>query len=289
MPSATINTRYDRPDRLEDALVVRAETGARVIAGCTDVLPATEAKVVPGHVLDITRIPDLRGITQLATGLRIGATTTWTDIVKAKLPPACAALQLAAREVGAMQIQNRGTIAGNLCNASPAADGVPPLLVLDADIELSSVAGPRRMPLAEFISGPRQTALRDDEILTAIHIPGTALHGQGHFLKLGARAYLVISIAMVAARIELTEGRIASAALAVGSCGPVATRLSAVEQALIGAAPKEAAAHITDTGVAASLAPIDDVRADAGYRSGSAAELVRRCVACAAAQTEEPV
>ena len=136
-----------------------------------------------------------------------------------------------------MQIQNAGTIGGNLCNASPAADGVPPLLALDAEVELASAAGTRRLPLAAFLHGPRRTARRPDELLTAVLIPAAATEGRSAFLKLGARRYLVISIAMVAARLATADGRVTAAALAVGACGPVATRLPAVEAALVGHPP----------------------------------------------------
>ena len=267
---------YQRPQTLQAALDVLATGGWRIAAGCTDIFPTTERKQLDGPVLDITGIANLRGVSQDAAGLRIGAATTWTDIIRADLPPALDGLKLAAREVGAMQIQNRGTLAGNLCNASPAADGVPPLLTLDAQIEVQGAAGVRQIPLDAFITGPRKTALTATEMVTAILIPQAALDGRSHFIKLGARAYLVISVAMAAVRVHVENGVVTQAAVAVGSCGPVATRLAAVEAALIGK-PLSAGA-ITDDAVRAALAPIDDIRADAAYRNISAAELVRRTV-----------
>ncbi len=269
--------RYERPDRLAEALDLLAEPGFRVAAGCTDLLPATERKVLPGPVLDITGIASLRGIDVGESGVRIGATTTWSDIVRADLPPAFDGLKLAAREVGASQIQNRGTIAGNLCNASPAADGVPPLLTLDAEVEVQSAAGSRRLPLAAFLTGPRQTALASGEMVTAVHVPVSATSGESHFLKLGARRYLVISIAMTAARLRFEDGIVAEAALAVGACAPVATRLDEAEAALVGR-PLDPAL-ITDEMVTGAISPIEDIRADADYRRRTAAELLRRTVA----------
>ncbi|NNE54313.1 MAG: xanthine dehydrogenase family protein subunit M [Sulfitobacter sp.] len=265
---------YHRPKELQAALDILARDTPRIAAGCTDLFPATERKILPGPVLDITAIPALRGITRGDDGLRIGATTTWADIIRADLPPAFDGLKLAAREVGAKQIQNQGTIAGNLCNASPAADGVPPLLTLDASVEVASAQGLRQIPLHTFILGPRRIDLRPGEMVTAIIVPENALTGRGHFLKLGARDYLVISIAMTAARITLEEGIVQQAALAIGSCGPVATRLPELEARLIG---KPLDTHlITNEEVADHLSPIDDMRADAGYRASSAAELLRR-------------
>ena len=269
--------RYLRPDNLDDALAALATGDLVRAAGCTDLLAATERKSLPGDVLDLTGIDGLRGISQTDSHVRIGGGTTWTDIIRADLPAAFDGMKLAAREVGSIQIQNRGTIAGNLCNASPAADGVPPLLTLDAMVELSSLRGVRQLQLAEFISGPRQIALKPDEVLTAVLVPMAATKGCSHFLKLGARKYLVISIAMTAARIVIEDGIVLEAALSVGACGPVATRLAEAEAALIGA-PLDPA-RIADAMVNCTLSPIDDVRADAGYRRTSAAELVRRTLA----------
>jgi len=249
-----------------------------VAAGCTDLYPLTTAKTLPGDILDITAIPSLRGIAH-ADGWRIGAATTWTDILRADLPPAFDGLKQAAREVGSVQIQNAGTVAGNLCTASPAGDSIPALMTLDAAVELRAARGSRLLPLHDFLTGPRQTARAADELVTAVCIPAAAGQGHGHFRKLGARTYLVISIAMAAARLTFANGRIASAALSVGSCSPVAVRLTALERALVGLSPADAVRAVTRDTVAPALAPIDDIRADAAYRLTAATELIRRCVA----------
>lgn len=271
---------YDRPQTLEDALAhLAGGTRAVVAAGCTDLFAATEAKTLPGPVLDVTAISELRGVSRdVSGGMRIGATTTWSDLATADLPPALHSLQQAALQVGARQVQNRATLAGNLCNASPAADGVPPLLAVDASVELTSARGPRTLPLSAFLLGPRQTARAKDELLTAILVPPHALTGTSAFEKLGARAYLVISIAMVAVRVQVTEGFVSDLAIAIGACGPVASRLSDVEARLIGA-PVEALADVSDAEIAAGLSPITDIRADAAYRSQSVGTLVRRAAA----------
>jgi CO/xanthine dehydrogenase FAD-binding subunit len=267
-----------RPQTLDDALAM-ARPGLTLVAGCTDLFPATQAQELAGDVLDVTGIAELRGIVRGAAGWRIGAAATWTDVLRAELPPAFDGLKNAAREVGSVQIQNAGTVGGNICNASPAADGIPCLMTLDAEVELASAEGRRRMPLGEFVTGPRQTALRPGEVMVAVHVPETAGEGRGAFVKLGARRYLVISIAMAAARIVVAEGRIAAAALSVGACGPVAVRLAAQEAALIGLPPEEAAAAVAEALVGPALSPIDDVRADRGYRRAAAAEIVARAVA----------
>ena len=131
-------------------------------------------------------------------------------MIRADLPPLFDALKAAAREVGGVQIQNAGTVAGNVCNASPAADGMPALLALGAEVELQSAAGSRRLPLDDFVLGSRRTARRADELVSALHIPARAAGARSVFLKLGGRRYLVISITMVAVLIELDAGRRAS-------------------------------------------------------------------------------
>lgn len=271
-------SRYHRPKELSEALDLLAASPLCVAAGCTDLFPATEHKTLQGNVLDITGIAQLSGITKDAVGhLRIGATTTWTDVIRAPLPPAFDGLKRAARDVGARQIQNQGTLAGNLCNASPAADGVPPLLTLDARVEVQSASGARQIALSDFIQGPRKTALEAGEMVTAIVVPPSGQSGTAHFRKLGARDYLVISITMTAARLVMTDGIVQDIALAIGSCGPTAVRLHAVEADMIGR-PLDPDL-ITDEAVSRAIAPIDDMRADAGYRRISAAELLRRTVA----------
>jgi CO/xanthine dehydrogenase FAD-binding subunit len=270
---------YSRPDRLSDALA-QAAAGARVLAGGTDLYPATARQSLAGPLVDVTGIAELAGIAALPSGgLRIGACTTWAAIAAAPLPPALHALQAAARTVGGRQIQTCGTLGGNLCNASPAADGVPPLLAVAAEVELAGPAGRRLLPLAEFLRGPRRTALGPGEVMVAVHVPPGGLAGRSAFLKLGARAYLVISIAMAAVRLAVAGGRVREAALAVGAASPVARRLPAVEAALAGAPAAQAAQRIDPAAVAAALDPIDDVRAAAAYRVEAAATLLRRAVA----------
>lgn len=271
-------TAYHRPGTLQAALEVLAGPPVTIAAGCTDLLAATGARALPGAVLDITGIAALRGVRGGPAGVRIGAAATWADVIRADLPPAFGMLKQAAREVGSVQIQNAGTVAGNICNASPAADAMPCLLALDAEVEVAALAAVRRVSLVDFVTGPRRTALAPGEMVTAIHVPAAAARGRSRFLKLGARAYLVISIAMVAARLEVVAGRVAQAAIAVGACGAVATRLGALERTLIGLPASGLSDAVDPALVTRALAPIDDIRADGPYRAGAAAELVRRAL-----------
>ncbi len=276
---------YHRPTTLEEALAIRAGEAVAVLAGGTDVYPARAARVGWGDmrqpdILDISAVPGLRGIAEDASGWRIGALTTWTDIIHADLPAMFGGLELAAREVGGVQIQNRGTLAGNICTASPAGDGAPNLLALDAGVELASRQGRRIVPMRQFIDGYRHTQCRPDEIVTAILVPKPgAAETRGHFLKLGARKYLVISIVMVAGVIELdAAGAISAARIAVGSCSATPQRLPALEAALIGKPPAAAADSVTDEHLA-SLTPIDDIRGSAAYRRQAALTLVKDLLA----------
>ena len=189
---------YLRPHCLAEALTALARPHV-VLAGGTDFYPARVGRAIGEDVLDIGGIAILRGISADRAGWRLGATTTWSELIESDLPPLFDGLKQAAREVGGRQIQNAGTLAGNLCNASPAADGVPCLLALDAEIEIAGPAGSRRLPLRQFITGVRRTALAPGELVVAIHVPRPRHEARSAFLKLGTRRYLVISIAMAAA------------------------------------------------------------------------------------------
>ena len=266
---------YIRPHRLEEALEALRRPYT-VLAGGTDFYPARVGRRVGEDVLDITDIAALRGIETTAAGWRLGATTTWRELIDAPLPALFDGLKHAAREVGGRQIQNAGTLAGNLCNASPAADGVPPLLALDADIEVASRVGVRCLPLARFITGNRCTVLQPGELVTAIHVPRPAHESRSAFLKLGARRYLVISIAMAAATLEVDRGRVTVARIAVGACSAVAQRLPALEAALTGAPLDTRLVSRVEAAHLAPLSPIDDVRGSAVYRRDVVITLLRR-------------
>ena len=252
--------------------------GYRVLAGGTDHYPARVERTPEENLLDISGLAELRGIEVTPRHFRIGAGVTWTDLIRAELPPCFDGLKLAAREVGGVQIQNAGTIAGNLCNASPAADGLPNLLALDAVVDLASADGRRRLPVGEFVAGNRKTQRRPEELVTAILVPRSVEDARSTFLKLGARKYLVISIVMVAAVLEIDRDRIRSARIAVGACSEVARRLEALEQALAGRPLGPSLGTTVEPGHMAPLTPIDDIRASAAYRCQAALVLVRRAL-----------
>jgi CO/xanthine dehydrogenase FAD-binding subunit len=273
---------YLRPETLNHALRSLAEHGGTIMAGGTDVFPSHVGRPLPSRILDITRVAELRGITSTPGEFRLGGAVSWSEILATPLPPMFDALKAAAREVGSIQIQNRGTIAGNLCNASPAADGIPPLLALDSEVELASIRGTRRLKLDEFITGYRRTQRMPDEILSAVIVPTMPSCSRSAFMKLGSRRYLVISIIMAAALVHTdSRGHLDDIRVALGAASPVARRLKSLESDLLNQPVASLAQFkITDLHLA-PLSPIDDVRATAAYRRDAAKELIRRTLAAA--------
>jgi CO/xanthine dehydrogenase FAD-binding subunit len=269
--------RYERPPELAEALEILSGGGFTILAGGTDFYPARVNRPIVEDVLDLTGIAALKGISEARDHWRIGALTTWSELIAAPLPPLFDGYKLAAREVGGRQIQNTGTVAGNLCNASPAADGTPNLVALDAMVELSTPGRVRTLPVSQFVTGNRQTARGSDEIVTALIIPKHKATARSSFVKLGARKYLVISIAMVATVIETVSNRVGRAAVAVGSCSVVPQRLPELETALTGVS-LDRVSDVVQSEHVAGLSPINDVRATAEYRQEAAVELVRRAL-----------
>jgi CO/xanthine dehydrogenase FAD-binding subunit len=270
---------YFKPRTLDEAVHNLAAHGGQILSGGTDFYPAQGERPISTPVVDVSGISELRGISIEAEQVRIGGLTTWTDVLRTPLPRCFDALKAAAREVGSIQIQNRGTVAGNLCNASPAADGVPPLLALNAEVELVSRTRTRRLPLASFIVGNRKTLRRPDEVLANILVPRDLDEARSAFLKLGSRRYLVISIVMVAAVVRTDDsGRIKEARIAVGSCSAVAQRLSELEHKLRGSKVSPGFSQLASAEHLGVLSPIDDVRATAIYRRDAALTLVQRAL-----------
>ena len=270
---------YLCPSALPQALTALAGAKYTILAGGTDFYPARVGKPLSEAVLDISALDELRGISTSEQGYRIGALTTWSELLRAELPPCFDGLKQAAREIGGVQIQNLGTVGGNLCNASPAADSIPNLLALNAQVELRSEQGSRCLPVAEFMLGNRRTARRPDELLSAIHIPQSGDNTRSIFLKLGARKYLVISIVMIAVVLQTgPNGMVQDVRIAVGACSEVAQRLTELEQSLRGRAYSPALLDGIEAILLTSLKPIDDVRGSAAYRFDAAAELLRRAI-----------
>ncbi|MBV9891951.1 MAG: FAD binding domain-containing protein [Rhizobacter sp.] len=271
--------RFERPASVAQATRLLAARPWAVLAGGTDLYPAHVGRAVALPLLDISGIAELRGLRRDASGWTIGATTTWSDVARAELPPLFAGLQAAAREVGGMQIQNAGTVAGNLCNASPAADGTPMLLAMGARVVLASARGVRELAVDEFVLGNRRTARVADELVVAVRIPAWSERALSAFAKLGGRRYLTIAVTTVAVVIDVDGGgTLSAAAVAVGSCAPAARRLPALEARLLGARLDGDVDALVDDADLAPLAPLDDLRGSAAYRFDATRTLLRRAI-----------
>jgi CO/xanthine dehydrogenase FAD-binding subunit len=282
-PAAKTGGRYYRPENLREAVGLLAADPWTVVAGCTVYYLNPGSRPDSDWILDVSDVQGLGRISVDADRVRIGAAATWSAIAAASLPPACRVLQEAARTVGSVQIRNAGTLGGNLAGAASTADGVPPLLVLDAGVELTAAAGTRTVPIGDFILGSRRTARCPEELLSAVVIPllPTGRRRISTYLKLAARASQAPTTVAVAALIGLDPaGRIDAAAVAVGACSSVARRLPSLERRLIGIVPAATAlAPVFDADEdLALLSPAGDVRVTVAYRLDAAATLVRRAL-----------
>jgi CO/xanthine dehydrogenase FAD-binding subunit len=240
----------------------------------------------PEAVLDLARVPELAVWDREDGRLRVGAGVTYTRTI-AELAGALPGLAIAARTVGSPQIRNRGTIGGNLGSASPAGDCHPPLLAMGAEVEVASAAGRRRVPVAGFFTGPKQSALGPSELICAVHVP--AASGPQQFAKIGTRNAMVIAVCSFALALDPEHGRVGTG---IGSAGPTPLAATEAERFLQGVlddeglwgsrAPiGEAASARFGELVAASARPIDDVRGTAAYRVHALAVLARRTLAWA--------
>ncbi|HEY1549399.1 MAG TPA: FAD binding domain-containing protein [Kofleriaceae bacterium] len=270
-------TDYLRPRSIEEAAeMIAAHPDYMKLAGATDLMVDAKHKRVPVGIVDLWRVPGMTGIAETERGVTIRAGTTWLDVQR---DPAIVAhwapLANAAREIGALQIQARATLGGNVGTSSPVGDSLPALLALDAELELASVRGLRRVPYREFCVGYRKTALAADELIVAAHLPSPSKHAQLAWRKVGTRRAQSISKVMGAAAIEVIDGTVASARVALGAIADRPIRIAAVEAAVVGLRP-HAAAEAARTALRAAIAPIDDIRSTSAYRRQVAENLVAR-------------
>jgi CO/xanthine dehydrogenase FAD-binding subunit len=276
------------PDSWEQALAAKAaHPGALPIAGGTDVMVALNFdRARPQAMLDLTRVPELRDWSADDGHLRVGAGVTYTRLID-ELGDRLPGLAIASRTVGSPQIRNRGTVGGNLGTASPAGDGLAPLYVCDAEVELASTTGTRRIPVVDFVTGPKRNAARDDELIAAFHLP--AATGAQQFAKIGTRNAMVIAVCSLSLAIW-PERRAVCAC--IGSAGPTPIRAGEAEAFAAGVLDEEglweSRGRIADAAlerfgalVAGAAAPIDDVRGSAAYRRHALGVLGRRTLAWA--------
>jgi xanthine dehydrogenase iron-sulfur cluster and FAD-binding subunit A len=284
-------SRYYTVTSLSEALELLAEhrERARIIAGGTDMLIELERGIRPGvdTLIDITRVPGLDKITQYGDEIRLGSLVTHNHVVGSKLTVERALpLAQASWEVGAPQIRNRATVAGNIITASPANDTITPLMALGASVTLSSVEGERTIPLAAFYTGLRRTVMRPDEMLTAISFGAMSASERGIFLKLGLRRAQAISVVNVAVILDFDEDRVSRAAITLGCVAPTIIRVPVAEESLIGRILSSENIAEAARIAAATPTPIDDIRSTAEYRTEMIRVMVGRALRTLAAGEE---
>jgi CO/xanthine dehydrogenase FAD-binding subunit len=259
------------PRTLSEALeLLRAEPGVwRPFAGGTDLMVLLEAgRLEQRRFFSIARLKELRGVEESGEFVQIGALTTYTDVRRSELLAREFPMLLdAARETGGLAIQNRGTVGGNIANASPAADTPPALLAYGAEVELVSASGARRVDYAEFHTGYRQTLMRADEIIARVRLRRPAVGARHFYRKVGTRRAQAISKVCFAALAEGVEGgAIGEVRIAVGSVAPTVVRCRETEAILRGRVPDGELLKEALAGLARDVAPIDDIRSTARYR-----------------------
>lgn len=271
-------TAYLRPRDDAEAIALRAaHPDYLVLAGGTDLLVSAHHKPAPVGILDVAG--RFGAITVDGGVAHIGAGATWRAIADhPELAAGWPILAAAAREVGALQIQQRGTLGGNLATSSPVGDGLPVLLALDATIHLASARGARALPYRAVPIGYRRIDLAADELIVAIELPAVAPNAYQGWRKVGTRAAQSISKVMAAAVIEVADGAIATCRFALGAVADRPIRVPAAEAAALGRAPDATTAAAVAAATAAAIAPIDDVRSTAAYRRRVAGALLSRFV-----------
>lgn len=263
-------------------LARRLAPSARFIAGGTDlVIQINRKKAAPAHLIDISRLPGLAGVAETAEGFSLGALTTYRVIERyPAFQGTLSALVDAAGVVAGHQVRNIATIGGNIVNASPAADFVPPLLALDAELDIIGPDAGRSVALRDFILGAGKTVLGSDEIVSAIRFNRLPANSATAFLKEGRRKAMEISIVCVAARLTLdaSGSKCVSARLAVGAVGPKALQPQDAEAYLVGLPAGRTSFQAAGRLAAQAATPISDVRASAEYRRHLVAVLVERAL-----------
>jgi probable selenate reductase FAD-binding subunit len=275
--------RLQRPENVGAAIELARELGpeARYLAGGTDlIIQINRRRCTPSDLIALDRIAELSGIDERGDAVDIGALTTMKAIeCDARFTGRLGALGEAARVVGGHQIRNVATIGGNVANASPAADLLPVLLALEAEVEICGAERTRRIPLAGLLRGPGVTDLERGELLRRVSFGMPSANSATAFVKAGRRQAMEISIVCVAAFLALDEnGRVRDVRIALGAVAPTAMRATPAEATLRGGEPSAAALQAAGAAAAAHCAPISDVRASAWYRRQLVATLVPRAL-----------
>lgn len=276
------NLHYIAPESLDDALRIKSERGAnaRVIAGGTDLILRMRDRVfTPDLLVDLRRLP-LGKIKHSNGGVLLGPSVSLSQILedeetRKRFP----ALIEACLPFAGPPIRNRATIGGNIVNASPAADLVPPLLAYDARVEMRTQSGSRELPLSELFTGPGQTVMEPEEILTGVRIPPLPDNSAAHFIKLGQRRSMAISVVNLCTRLSLaSDGTVAEARIALGAVAPTPLRATAAERILTGMEIAPELLEKAAQSASEEISPISDVRASGDYRRRMTRVLVHRAL-----------
>jgi len=274
-------SQYIRPESLDSALEARREHPEYVVlAGGTDLLVGAKHAPEPAGIIDLFGLQGLTGITAANDGaITIGAATTFAriranELIQRELP----CLAAAAAEIGALQIQSRATIGGNIGTSSPVGDSLPVLLALDAEIELASAGSARLVPYADYCTGYRQTAIAEDEIIVSVRVPPRVAGTRQFWRKVGTRRAQSISKVAAAATLRVENGVIAHARVGLGAVADRPIRAERAEAEMLGELPGEALAARVRAAIAEEISPIDDVRSTAAYRLMAAQNAVARFV-----------
>ncbi len=277
---------YERPTTVAEAVRLAAAGGARVLAGGTDLIPQLrEGRRTARVAIDLKHIPDLTRIEATSDGgWRIGAAASVGQLgAHAEFARAHPGLLGSARLIGSLQIQNRATLGGNLCNAAPSGDAVPLMIALDARAEIAGPDGSRSVAVAEVATGPGRSSLTTAEIVTAILLPPSAPRSAARYLRFTPRREMDIAVAGAGVTLALgADGRITNARVVLASVGPTPVIASNAAAALLGNAPSRALFAAAGTKAAHEAKPISDTRGSAEYRRELVAVLTRRALeACA--------
>ena len=274
---------YKRPETIDEAIVAMGADDARALAGGTDLVPQLrEGRRRAAHIVDLKHIPEMTTITLLPDGsVSIGAAVSATAIARhAAIAAGYPAVAESAQLIGGVQVQNRASLGGNICNAAPSADGVPALICHGAQALIAGPEGTREIPVEAIFAGPGRTTLAPGELMVAIRLPPVAPRTAGAYLRFTPRREMDIAIAGAAAWLRLgADGSIAEARVALASVAPTPIRAPTAERKLLGERPDAALFEVTGRCAAQDARPISDTRGTAGYRTTLVAVLVARALA----------
>lgn len=280
---------YYRPVTITELKENLSQPGTRILAGGTDIVPKMrQSKFSASILVDTSGVQAMRFIEDQGSEIVLGALTTHQEAAdSALLKNINPALVTAAESIGCQQTRCRGTLGGNIANASPAADTIPPLLIFDATLLLQSLGGDRRIPLEKFLLGPGETDLQEGEFIHSISFKPMIGSWGSAFIKVGKRSGMAVSVVNIAVAVELNDkGKISDIRIALGSVAPTVIRCRKIEQSLIGKEPEPALMKEIHDACQEEISPITDIRSTGEYRDHAAAVIINRALESAVGQAK---